>query len=92
MKRLVVRLEYELELPDHACLEDPMDDDVEMLFLHGRYLEPTLGWLQLEHIDPTGSYTEVAVSQELEEALNEAIVAGTVTPMKLRDASSKPDD
>jgi hypothetical protein len=89
MKRLVVRLEYELELSDYARPEDPLDDDVEMLILHGCYLEPTISCLQLEHIDPTASFIQAAVSGELEEELNDAIVAGDVPPMELRDAPAE---
>ena len=91
MKRLVVRIEYELELPDHARLEDPIGDEGEMLFLHGRYLEPTLEWLQLEHIDTKGHYSEVAVSDELEEVLNDAITGGTVSLMEISAALGQVD-
>lgn len=73
VKRLVVRLEYELEVPEEAEIQAPAADIGDMLFIDGHYLEPHLTWLRLTDISDDGTWTTESLEEDMEIITAEAI-------------------
>ena len=64
---LNVEFEFELEVPDHVKLVAVNEDIGEMLFIHGKLLEPELDWRALSKISDDGGLEFEIIS---ERALN----------------------
>jgi hypothetical protein len=86
MKRVVVRLECVLELPDHVRLEEPAQGCGEMLLLHGRFLEPDLSWMAVEEIgEEEGSMTQVSLPEKLEDELRGSVAEVLVSDIEIQE-------
>lgn len=87
MKRVMVRMECVLELPDHVRIEEPVSDAGEMLAVHGRLLQPDIGWMAVCKIEDGGGMTLEGLPDELEDELREA-----VTEVRAQDLRILADD
>ena len=65
MKKLVVKMQFELEVPDDFVLREPGPEMGEMLCVDGQYLEPDLTWMALEKIAEDGSWQLTSPDEDL---------------------------
>jgi len=73
VKKLVVKMQFELDVPDHFVLGEPAPDMNVMLSVDGRYLEPSLTWMALESIMEDGSWDLISPGEDLLDTLQEYI-------------------
>lgn len=77
MKKLVVNMQFELEVPDNFVLREPGPDMGEMLCVAGQYLEPDLTWMALDEIVEDGSWQMISPDEDLLYSMQEYIKMGS---------------
>ncbi|MCX5832153.1 MAG: hypothetical protein NT140_09770 [Deltaproteobacteria bacterium] len=73
MKKMIlnVEFEFELEVPDHVKLVTVNEDIGELLFIHGKLLEPELDWRALSKISDDGGLEFEIISDELADEIHD---------------------
>ncbi len=46
MKKIRIRVAYELEIPDHWDLLAPTEDETEHLVIDGKFYQPDITWME----------------------------------------------
>ncbi len=70
MKKLTVKMEFNLEVPDDVEIREIKPDMGEFLFVQNQYLEPTLAWMSLDDIsDEEGLWSLSSVEEDLFELM-----------------------
>ncbi|MDP1991029.1 MAG: hypothetical protein Q8K00_08390 [Syntrophales bacterium] len=85
MKKINLRVEFdmELEVPDHVKPVKVSEDMGELLFIHGRLLEPELGWRALSKITDDGELVSEIVSDELFQEIQDMIKITNKADMRI---------
>ncbi len=87
MKRMTIKLEYILEVPDHVEQIEVNGD--KYIFFHGRIITPDLTWIMLNKVNDDGSTGWKRLPQklvmELFDYIKESKIDDTVEPVPMTD-------
>ena len=64
MKKLRVRIEATMELPEHIKLIEIDDDLEEALLMNGRLYQPDINWMRIQQMDEDGSMCSIEVGTD----------------------------
>ncbi len=78
MKKLIVKMEFELEVPDDVEIREVKPDMGDFLFVQDQYLEPTLSWMVLDEISEDGTWSLSSSDDDLFELLQSYLKIASV--------------
>ena len=65
MKKLIIKMEFELDVPDDVEIREIHPEMGQFLFAQNRYLEPTLAWMELDEIAEDGLWSTSSVDDDM---------------------------
>jgi hypothetical protein len=77
MKKIRVKIAYELEIPDHWKVAAPSEDETKHLLIDGKYYQPDMTWMEYRGQDDDGHDTWVEADIDVLELIGDHIKYGT---------------
>lgn len=75
MKKIIIKLEYELEIPENWDLKEPSEEVGNHLFIKNKYYDPDIIWLEYTGDYKNGSHSYSEAPIEIQKEINDTIQA-----------------
>ena len=88
MKKLIVKMEFELVVPDDVEISEFKPEMGDLLIVQNRYLEPTLAWMELDEMTEDGLWSSNSVDDDMFDFM-ESCLRMSSTSMEIVETDSE---